>query len=165
MGCTSETLIDEDLAAFSQGAVSITVGACGRDLRPCQVRAAGCRISDDRRRITLFLAGSQASKVLECLHDGSAIAVVFNQPSTHRTFQLKGRRADIGRPVDADFERMAAYRTAFAREVAPLGFDELLVQTLFSFSADDIVTIAFDPDEVFSQTPGPNAGARLKGAQ
>jgi hypothetical protein len=57
---------------------------------------------------------------------------------------------------------MAAYRKAFALEVAPLSFDEPLIQTLFSSAADDAVRISFTPAEAFSQTPGPNAGARIK---
>lgn len=165
MDSTPETLVDEALATFLQGAVSITVGACDRSLRPCLVRAAGCRISADRRRVTVFVSASQSAVVLDCVRSKGAIAVVFNQPSTHRTFQLKSQSAEIGFLEEGDLEIMANYSKAFAREVGPLGFAESLIQALFSFSPDDVVSLSFYPAEVFSQTPGPNAGARLKANQ
>lgn len=165
MGSATEPLIDDALASFAQGAVSITVGACDRHLRPCLVRAAGCRISSDRRRVTLFLSASQSTAVLDCVRDHGAIAAVFSQPTTHRTVQLKGTSAEIGALEEGDLVVMATYRAAFAREVAPLGFAEPLIQTLFSFPAGDVVRLSFCPVEAFLQTPGPNAGARLKVAQ
>lgn len=165
MNSPLETLIDETLATFLQGAVSITVGACDRNLRPCLVRAAGCRISADRRRVTVFVSASQSATVLNCVRDKGAIAVVFNQPTTHHTFQLKSPSAEIGALEDGDLEIMAHYRKAFACEVGALGFSEPLIQTLFSFSPNDVVSLSFYPADVFSQTPGPNAGARLKANQ
>lgn len=162
MGSTAKTPIDEALAAFAQDAVSITIGACDQQLRPCLVRAAGCRVSADRERVSIFVSASQGAPVLECVRDKGAIAVVFSQPTTHRTFQMKGKSAVIGSLEEGDMEILAAYRKAFAQEVAPLGFGEPLIETLFTYPANDLVRISFSPSEVFSQTPGPNAGARLK---
>lgn len=165
MDSTPQALIDEALATFLQGAVSITVGACDQDLRPCLVRAAGCRISADFRRITVFVSASQSAAVLDCVRGNGVITMVFSQPTTHRTFQLKGKSAEIASLEEGDLEIMATYSKAFAHEVAPLGFAEPIIQKLFSFSPDDLVSLSFCPVEVFSQTPGPNAGVRLKVSQ
>lgn len=163
MSSGTENFIDEALATFSQGGVSITVGACDQNRRPCQVRGAGCRISRDRDRITIFVSAQQGAAVLDCLRNESAITVVFSQPTTHRTFQVKGERAQIAPLASGDEEIMANYRKAFAQEVKPLGFDEPLIQTLFAFPATDILSLTFAPVEAFLQTPGPNAGAKIMG--
>lgn len=157
-------LFDTEHAAFMQGGVSITVAACDRANIPAQTRALGCRIAADRRSVTVFVSALQAAQVIECLRDHAAIAVVFSEPSTHRTVQLKGGGATVGELADGDLQRMADYRTAFGREIAPHGFDETRVHTLLAYPANEIVTLSFTPTSAFSQTPGPKAGEPLRSA-
>jgi hypothetical protein len=157
-------LFDTEHAAFMQGGVSITVAACDRANVPAQTRALGCRIAMDRRSITVFVSAPQAAQVIECLREHDAIAVVFSEPSTHRTVQLKGRGVTVGALENGDLQRMADYRAAFGREIAPHGFDQRRVDTLLAHPANEIVTLAFTPTSAFSQTPGPKAGEPLRSA-
>ena len=161
MPSSDETLIDDNHAAFMQGGVSIGVAACNRDAMPTLVRGTGCRVRADRRQLTVFVSATQAAPVLECIRDNGAITVVFSEPPTHRTVQLKGCDATVTGLAEGDLQCIADYRSAFARILAPLGYDESLVRTLLAFPSADIVGISFTPAEAYSQTPGPNAGQPL----
>ncbi|HYD60167.1 MAG TPA: hypothetical protein VEC35_07415 [Noviherbaspirillum sp.] len=161
MPSSDEPLIDDCHAAFMQRGVSIGVAACSRDAVPTLARATGCRVRADRLQLTVFVSATQASPVLECIRDNGTIAVVFSEPSTHRTVQIKGRDARVTGLSESDLQLVAGYRSAFARELAPLGYDEILVRTLLSLPSADIVGISFTPAEAYSQSPGPNAGQPL----
>lgn len=165
MPTASAPLIDASLAAFLQGGRSISIGAAGADRIPTLVRGTGFRLSPDRRRVTLFVSATQAAPVLKCIRDNGAIAVVFSDPPTHRTVQLKGNDAQVGGLNEGDLDLIARYREAFAHALQPLGFDKILIQTLLSFPSADIVSISFTPSQAYSQTPGPKAGERLETSQ
>lgn len=155
-------LIDASHVAFIQGAVGISVAACDRSGKPALVRAIGCHVTKDRPLVTIYLSAIQAAQLLVCVRDNGAVAVVFSEPSTHRTVQLKGAGTIVDGLLEGEWERVQAYREAFVRELAPLGFDPVMVRTLLSHRQADIVALRFVPSEAYSQTPGPQAGAPLK---
>jgi len=155
----SGPLIDTPLAAFLQTGVAICVAACDRELDPTLARAAGCRVSEDRRNVTIFLSATQGAPVLQCIRENGRLAVVFGQPSTNRTVQLKGIGTKIGVPQPEDWPIIEGYRDAFVRDVQLIGFEEALTRTLLAM--DDLVSLHFTPDSAYLQTPGPKAGECL----
>lgn len=140
----------------------MTIAACDSNLRSALARATGCRMSPDLRVATVFVSATQAAPVLRCIRENGRIAAAFNQPSSHRTVQLKGKDARIDSLQYGDLEFIERYRNAFAWELAPLGFPEIQILTLLACAAEDIVAVRFTIDEAFSQTPGPKAGERLQ---
>lgn len=162
MPSSQPPLINDAHAAFLQSGVSVVVGACDGKRMPTAVRATGCRVSADLRRVSVFLSATQGARLLECLRENRSIAVVFSQPSTHRTVQLKGRDTEISTLLPGDVELIEAYLAAFTRELQPLGFQEDLIRTLLACPLSDIACLGFTPTEAYSQTPGPNAGQPLK---
>ncbi len=159
---TAETYIDAELAAFIEGGVSIL--AASRDARcvPNLARALGCRVAPGRRRVTLFLLASKSAPLLADFRANGAIAVVFSQPSSHRTVQLKGTDAGIAAVDEADAVRIARNREAFVRELTSMGYDASLPATLLAGARGDVVAVAFTVSAAFVQTPGPAAGTPLK---
>lgn len=154
-------VLGADSAALLQLGCSINAGACGSDGMPTSVRCCGCRVADDRTSISVFVSRIQAAALLQAIEENGRIAVVFSQPSTHRTLQIKGRDAAV-LPLEADdVPRIAAYRAAFARELSTFGYDEILAYTVLSYPSTDVVAVRFSPDEVYLQTPGPQAGERI----
>jgi hypothetical protein len=89
------------------------------------------------------------------------VAVVFSQPSTHQTIQIKGDDATVGALADGDVARVAAYADALVRDLQTLGYTEEFGRALVGFDPADLVTVSFTPNAAFRQTPGPNAGAPL----
>lgn len=154
-------LLDEANAAFIQRAVSIIVAARDARHHPAVARACGCRVSSDRREVTVFLSATQARAVLDCLGSTGVIAVVFSRPSTHRTLQLKGWDARVVPIADGDLECMAEYRTSFVRDLTSLGYTEAFADAVIPRPDARLTGVRFTPGAAFDQTPGRNAGKPL----
>ena len=130
---------------------------------PSLERAVGCKVSSDRRQVTIFVAATSARVLLEDVRRSGRIAVVFTEPSTHRTIQLKGKDAGIVPAVAADQGIVAAYTEAMVSVLARVGREEPVVRALLSYPREELRAIAFTPAAAFTQTPGPRAGTPLKG--
>jgi len=153
--------LDPDHLRFMTGGVSINTGSGGASGLPSQCRAFGCRVDDSGRRVTVFLSGAQAADLLRDVGQSGALAVVFSDPPTHRTMQIKGRDARVEPLAPGDPAVVAAYRTAFVACLRPLGFTEAMVRALLDCPNADLVAVAFTPEAAFNQTPGAQAGAPL----
>ena len=157
-----ESPIDAELAAFvTTAGVSISVGSASAELLPSITRGIGCRIAPDRRRVSVFVVAEQSREVLDDVRDTRRIAVVFSEPHSHRTLQLKGRDAVVESLDPGDRERIARYRTAFSAELGAIGFGPLFTHALIDSGGGEVVAIAFTPCAAFDQTPGPRAGEPL----
>lgn len=154
-------VIGPEHAALMRRRVSIIAATRDAQHRPHLMRALGCRLAADRRELTLFLSTSACAELLADLRDNGRIAVVFAEPSTDRSLQLKGEGACIEPPAPGDAALVAHYVECFADEIATLGFDRALVQTMFRHEPHELVTVRFVPREAYEQTPGPQAGARI----
>ena len=141
----------------------VSVIAASRDARnlPSVTRGLACRVSADRSTLTVLLRRSQAAAVLADVEAGGWITTCHSQPSTHRTIQLKGEDARILPPADDDWALVDRFVDGFCGELAPLGYTEAFVRALLHCPAGDLVAVCFTPREIYSQTPGPNAGARV----
>jgi hypothetical protein len=157
----SAALLDAGQVAFLRSGVSISVGACGRD-GPQLVRALGCKVADDASTVTVFVPEARSQAVQRDVFDNGALAVVFTQPSTHRTLQLKSREARVTALSAVDLALAEAYADAFVADLATIGFPEALVRTFLACPPDQLVGLTFRPTAAFTQTPGPNAGKPLE---
>ena len=162
MSIAPESLIDAAQAAFLQGGVSISAASCGARPFPSVCRVLGCSIAENRQRLTVMVARSYAQELLEDVAHGGRLAVVFSQPSTNRTIQIKGDHAEAGVPDAQMLEAVRIHCDAFVDEVQRLGFPAPLVRSLLFCPEGDIVAIGFTPTAAFDQSPGPRAGAPLK---
>ncbi len=158
------TLLDPATAAFMQGALSVIVASRDARNQPDLVRAVGARVHPSRSRVTLFLVASQAAAVLADIRASRSIAVVFSQPSTARTVQLKGTDASVEPVAATDLAHVAAYAEAMVRELALVGRPPEYARALLAHDPADLVAVGFTPASAFTQTPGPNAGAPLSAA-
>ncbi len=162
---TNDPVLDAELAAFCQSGVSITAGTRGAGLVPNATRALGCRVSADRRRVTVFILAAQSEGAMADIGANGAIAVVFSYPPTHRTVQLKAGDAVLGALEAGDAERIARYREAFRESLVGIGYGRGLPDTLLAGPLEDCVAVSFTPSAAFVQTPGPGAGKPLGGAR
>ena len=162
----SVPLIDDDTAAFMQRGVSVIVGSRS-SASPAQaslMRAVGCRVSPDRRAVTVLLHAPPCRALLDDIRATGQVAVVFSQPSTHRTLQFKARDARLGEATPQDWALASQYQQAFAREVEPLGISKEFAMAIMGWRPADLMALHFTPVEAYDQTPGPRAGTRLEPA-
>jgi hypothetical protein len=156
-------LIDDELAAFLQSGLSVHAASRDATNLPWLARGVGCRVSADRRRLTIFLLASQCGRLLRDFEANGAIAFFASQPSTHRTVQLKGADAAASVPQPGDERLVDGQRERFLRDLVGIGHDESVPRTLLGGDWADAVAVTFTPTAVFAQTPGPNAGTLIAG--
>lgn len=157
----AEPILDATHVAFMTSGVSINVAARDAHNIPALTRALGCRVSADRCTVTVFVAVPDAARLLDNLRINGAIAVVFSQPSTHRTMQLKGVDARIVERQPEDPVLFENFIVTLAADLAHYGWAESYVRAMLGHDDENIVAVAFTPNAAFNQTPGPAAGAPL----
>jgi hypothetical protein len=147
--------------ALMERRVSIIVGSSDAAHRPHVTRAAGGRLEADGRRVTVLLPRAGSEAVIADLQANGRIAVVFSEPTTHQTLQLKGRDAVVGSCSTPQDEALAArYLEGFIDEIGRLGFTAEVAHTILRHDGE-LLPVQFTIDEAFEQTPGPSAGSRL----
>ncbi|MCX8113452.1 MAG: hypothetical protein N3D71_00050 [Burkholderiaceae bacterium] len=158
-------LLDEDNAAFIQSGLSISIASRDANNMPSVAKALACRVSPDRRRVTVYASTTKAAQVLRDIETSGVLAAIFTRPSTHRALQLKGRdpviepiRPEEAAHVDTDVG-------GFVADIVSIGYTEDEGRAYVGYRQGDTVAIRFTPTAGVVQTPGPRAGARLEPAQ
>jgi len=150
-----------DLVAMMARGVSVIVASRDAGLRPNLMRAVGSRVEEDGRTITVYLSRRQSRQVVQDLAATGSIAVVFSEPSTHRTVQLKAARLDMRNADPQDIPVLERYRESMEREIQQVGFAPPLTRAMLAHRLEDVVAVRFTPEQAFDQTPGPRAGTPL----
>ena len=154
-------LIGPEQVALIARRVSVIVASRDSAHRPHLMRAVGRRVSADLRRVTVFMSASSSAAVLADLRANGLIAVVFSEPSTNRTLQLKGRDAMVAPIEPGDEAVVQTYLLHFIDEIGELGFNESVARTMLCATPGDLLAVHFTPEAAFDQTPGPKAGQAL----
>ena len=138
--------------------VSVIVGASDPELVPSVMRAVGSQVSAEGEHVTVYLNRSQSKQLLRNVATTDRLAVVFSEPSTHRTLQLKARGVRVREASDADVPVLQAYLASMTVELGKIGIGPTLVAAMLACRLEDVVALEFSPEEAFDQTPGPRAG-------
>ena len=153
-------VLDAKIRAFMRGGVSIVAASRTPDNTPCLSRAVGCTVLADNR-LLIYLPSSRSLRLVEAIKKTGHIAVVFSEPSSHKTIQVKSSDAEIVGSTRGDGTRLAKYCAAFTRQLTNLGYSDAMAHALVGVGVADVTGIAFTPTALFDQTPGPRAGEPL----
>jgi hypothetical protein len=135
-------------------------GTRSRDLVPYGHRVSGWRVSADGRSLTALIAEPFVNHLVESLEDNGAFAVTIEQFPSHETYQFKGRYLRQ-RPLEPqDVDTVGRIRGRLVKGLRPM-FPHAPEAMLNWFVPDPYLAIEFEVDEIYLQTPGPGAGARL----
>jgi len=63
--------------------------------------------------------------------------------------------------VEADRPVLEHYRVAMEGELRTVGVEPHFTRAMLAYALDDVVAVAFAPEDAFDQTPGSRAGARI----
>lgn len=154
-------MIPERVIAFLHGPVFVQIGTRDAGLRPCHASVVGTRVHDDRETVTVLVPTARADRTLQNLAGNGRVAVAAGHVS-HESYQLKGTYLS-SRPADqADRARQEALRAALLASALEAGYPEPLARPFtLGFAYTPAVAITFRAEEVYQQTPGPDAGTRL----
>jgi hypothetical protein len=153
--------LEEAQATFIQGGVSVIVATRNDAMVADAMRGCGCRVSRDRRRVIVLVDRLRAESLVAHVTANGQVAVVFSQPSTHRTIQLKGSDASLVRPKPSDRAVVASHREEWVDELCRIGYAREFAKALWGPLPEALVAISFTPTAAFQQTPGPAAGQPL----
>ena len=157
-----DSVLDAEHAAFVlRPGISITAASRTAANLPQLGRAVGCRVAPDRGHVTVLVPADQNAALVAALRESRAVAVVFSEPSTHRTIQLKGSDAVVEALVVGDAECVARWSDGFVAGLAALGYNGPMVRTFLWCDPAGLVAVRFTPQAAFEQTPGPQAGMPL----
>lgn len=157
-------LLAPEFVAMMVRGVSVIVASSDARQRPSIMRAVGSHVAPDARHLTVFVSRRQSRQLVADVAATGRIAVVFSEPFTHRTVQLKGVQAQIRDAVAEDEPALARYLASMETEIARVGYAPPLTRAMLAYQLDDLVAISFIPTQAFDQTPGPKAGATLESA-
>lgn len=152
-------VLPADLVDFIESGVSILVGTRDASLRPEATRAVGAQVASDRAHVSVFLAERWAARTIADLEQTGVIAVGFSRMFDNYSIQLKGDGAVVREAGDADRLVPERWRAAYVEQLYMGGIPRSLMSRIHVWPAK-IVTFAVG--DIFVQTPGPGAGARLE---
>ncbi|WP_404383107.1 hypothetical protein [Caenispirillum salinarum] len=155
---TRDACFSPSLIAFTQGGVSIRVASRAAGGHSVVGRAHAAIPMAETGRLLIVLQEHANADVLNAVTETGAVAVVFTQPTTHRSFQVKGADAVVMPPAAGWRDAVDRHARAFALELREIGFTETFIGAYNACDADRLAGIAFTCASGFDQAPGPHAG-------
>ena len=153
-------LLTPDLVAFVQSGVSIFLGSTNQRGWPIVGSGIGCRVlKGNRLRLLCRRTGNRA--LLDRLAEGGPLAATFSAARDHRSVQVKTRSAKILPAHSDDMPEMDRQTSVLRAELIELGLPQGVANDFVAFDPDDLMAVEFLAEHLFSQTPGPGAGAEL----
>ena len=151
--------MDERIRCCLEGGTSVFLATIGANGMPFCSRAIAIRSDDDLATATVYLPIATSRETLANLALTHRIAVTVTKPIEHATVQLKGIGKDA-RLARADEEAFVRSRLeGFADVLDRLGIPRRVIR---NFACWPAFALEVDVEHIFDQTPGPNAGARLR---
>ena len=155
-------MFDPELTQFLESGCSTIVGLVTVDGEPFATRGWAIEVLDEGRLRVLVGAGALAAAGRAPGGPPFLIAVTGAEVHTLRSVQVKGTAHDLEPPTSADLERSRAFCDEFFADVESAdGIPRHLMDRLVP---TDLVALTVDVAELYDQTPGPSAGAPLRGS-
>ncbi|HEY8549669.1 MAG TPA: pyridoxamine 5'-phosphate oxidase family protein [Vicinamibacterales bacterium] len=152
-------MIPDELAAFLQSGISISLATRDAALMPSGARVWAVKVDEDRVHLTAYVRHDASARVLADLEHNGQAALCFGRPADHRTVQVKGTFVEA-RPADegerAEIDRQVG---GFLYELEGIGIPRAMFGKYVWWPA---TAIRIRVHELFNQTPGPGAGEPLR---
>lgn len=139
--------------------MSVLVGAVDAAGAPSCCRGLAVSADDALTSATVFVPLATSRDIVAGAAATKRIAVVVAHVIDHNAFQLKGRIRALRLATDAEAMTIRANLNAFADLLIHIGMAPRLAR---SITHEPAFAIDFDVDEVYDQTPGPNAGVCVR---
>ena len=156
-----DEVIDQGLAAFLERGGAMVIGTVSADGSPHAQRGWGCSVvGPDRVRVLLDASDDD---LRDHVADHGPIAITSADVRTLRSVQLKGRVLAVEPAGPDDLQRCEAHNDELFTDIQETDFypRELTERMV----PPGYVVAVVEVEEVFDQTPGPGAGARVGTAQ
>jgi len=151
--------VPQELVDFFESGVSLLLGTRDDAMRPEATRACGALVSSARTEMTIFVPTEVGARAVANLRANGRLAVGISRAFDNNAFQLKGRALEIRDATESERAVVERYLAALVESLYLIGLPRGLVKRLRVWPA---CAVRFQVEEMFLQTPGPNAGKRLE---
>ncbi len=151
-------VIEPDVVALLESGCSTFVGTVDANGNPAAAHALGIQVLDGGAHLRVILNGEE-HQVLDNLRSTAVVALGATDVPTLRSVQVKGRTVLIEAVTAEDRIRTDAYLARFFTAVHET--DGIEVDVLRRLVPREFIAAVMTVEELFDQTPGPQAGASL----
>ena len=152
-------MLDKSLTEFLERGLAIHIGTRNTALRPNGCRVTAVRVEDQGRNLVAFLPKAVDPAVLADLQNNGQAAISFARPTDDRAVQVKGEFISL-RDAQPDEEKFVLGQwQSLLTELDIIGLAALTSTSTWLMWP--CVAVKIRVTAVFSQTPGPEAGAVL----
>lgn len=154
-------MIPDRVVEAVHGPAVMFAGTRSEKLYPSHTFVIGAIVHPDHETITFFVPESRSERILSDLDNNGRVALAVSL-LTHEAYQLKGVYLS-SRPTDAkDQTVQEVYRSKLLSAFLQTGYPEQIVKPLvLGLAYQPGVAITFRAEEIFLQTPGPEAGKKM----
>jgi hypothetical protein len=152
-------MLDKSLTEFLEQGLAIHIGTRNGRIQPNGCRVTAVRVEDQGRNLVAFLPQAANPDVLADLRSNGQAALSFARPTDDRAVQVKGEFISAREADPAEEEFVLSQWRALLTELDQIGLAQLTSTSTWLMWPCVAVTIRVTT--VFSQTPGPEAGAVL----
>ncbi len=154
-------MIPDRVVDVIHGPAVMYAGTRNERLYPAQTFVIGAVVHPDQETITFFVPESRSERILSDLKNNGRVALAVSL-TTHEAYQLKGGFIS-SRPADAKERAVQEiYRSKLLSAMLQAGYPEQIAKPLvLGFAYQPAVAITFRAEEIFLQTPGPEAGKKI----
>ena len=152
-------MLDKSLTEFLEQGLAIHIGTRDARLRPNGCVVTAVRVEDEGRHLVAFIPKAVTPAVFEDLRSNGQAAISFTRPSDDKAVQVKGEFVSMADASAGDEAFARAQWAGFLKQLDMIGLpgEATSTWTLWPCAAVRIRVTA-----LFSQTPGPEAGAVLR---
>jgi hypothetical protein len=151
-------VIDPDIVELLESPCSLIVGTVDGDGLPDATRGWGALVLDGGERIRLLLSAN-ATTSLRNLENTHRIALTATDFLSLRSVQVKGVASAVELPTQADRARFHEFCEGCVATLHAI--DDTPEALIWRFMPSGVVACIVTVADLFDQTPGPGAGARL----
>jgi hypothetical protein len=151
-------VITPELAAFLEGGVSIHIATRNDRFEPHGARVAAVKVDADRTYVTAYVPKVVAGPLVVDLQANGQVALGFGRPSDDRACQVKGTFVSARAASARERQLVDRQWRAVLSDLAQIGFPSEVTQGWLTWPS---IAIRLRVTSLFSQTPGPGAGAPI----
>lgn len=146
---TFETLLD----LIDRSSI-MHLGTCSPEGSPLSTRVVGGYADLAAHQITIFIPQKRSDRVLLNLERNSKLAILFIDPLTYRSLQVKGLHVQTLEGNTREYHIQDLYFLRMKRHSFP--------EKYYQIDRKPMLSLKVQITEVYDQTPGPGAGILMK---
>jgi hypothetical protein len=152
-------MLDKSLTEFLEQGLAIHIGTRDARLRPNGCVVTAVRVEDEGRHLVAFIPKAVTPDVFEDLRSNRQAALSFTRPADDKAVQVKGEFVSLADATDADETFAKDQWAGFLKQLDMIGLPGEATST---WTIWPCVAVRIRVTALFSQTPGPEAGAVLR---